>query len=260
MTVTKRIWVAALLLAFAAPPALAQRSGGEPVVVPLRVHAGQFLVSVRGADGAEFEFVLSTGNATTVLSESAAARLAGQTELMMGAVKVPLTGRATVPDKDLTVEGQAHDGMVGSNTLNQYDILIDVPGKRLVLKPVGRAVSWEGMTLSEPVKLRVFHGVVLGFDVTLNGETFGAILDVGTSTLVINQAAATKANISAEDVAALRVGNTTLSDLPVRVVALPLFERADPDGAGYVLVGAPLARDCAISLSWVHQEIRTCVR
>ena len=34
----------------------------------------------------------------------------------------------------------------------------------------------------------------------------------------------------------------------------------DPNGKGFVLVGAPIAFDCAISLSWVHQEMRTCVR
>jgi hypothetical protein len=38
------------------------------------------------------------------------------------------------------------------------------------------------------------------------------------------------------------------------------MHRFVPDGTGFVLVGAPLAYDCAIALSWVQREIRTCVR
>ena len=257
---TKKTWAAIALVLAATPAAGQSRGNADPIVVPLRVHAGQFLVPVRAPDGTEFEFLLSTGNTTTVLSRSAAARLGGQTALMMGTVSVPMEGKATISDAELTVEGEVNDGIIGSNTLNRYDVLIDAPGGRLVLKPVGRSVSWEGMTLSEPVKLRVFHGLVLGLDVALEGVTFGAMLDVGTRTLVINQAGATKAKVAAEDAVTLRVGNTTLSGLPVRVIDLPLFHQADPDGAGFVLVGAPLARDCAISLSWLHQEMRTCVR
>ena len=34
----------------------------------------------------------------------------------------------------------------------------------------------------------------------------------------------------------------------------------DPNGNGFVIVGAPIAYDCAIAISWAHAEFRTCAR
>jgi hypothetical protein len=171
-----------------------------------------------------------------------------------------MEGRRTLPDEDLVVEGRSMAGMIGSNTLNRYDVLVDVPGGRLALKPIGRSVSWNGMTLSEPVRLRVFHGVILGLDVEVNGNEYPALLDLGTPTLVVNERVMTESDIQDGQVRALRVGDTTLNDLPVRHEELDAFRMMSPNGDGVVLVGAPLAHDCAVSLSWVHRELRTCVR
>jgi len=29
---------------------------------------------------------------------------------------------------------------------------------------------------------------------------------------------------------------------------------------GFVIIGAPIVYDCALALSWAHQEMRMCVR
>jgi hypothetical protein len=246
-----------LVIALGAPsPSSAQAKA--VVEVPLTVRDGQFLVPVRGSDGTEFTFVLSTGSTTTVLSARAAKALEGQTEVMLGGASVPLLGSVILPDAQLRVGGRSNDGMVGANTLNQFDVLIDAPAGRLLLKPVGPEVSWPGVALSPPVRLRVYHGMVLGLDVAMNGHSFGAILDVGMATLAVNAAAGAKAEIDSEDVAALQVGGRTFADLPVRVIDHPVFAQADPNGAGFVLVGAPLAHRCAVALSWLHAEMRTC--
>ncbi len=86
------------------------------------------------------------------------------------------------------------------------------------------------------------------------------MLDVGVGTLVVNEPVRTQTQIDPEDEGTLKLGAMTFSDLPVRTHDLPLFRGWDPNGDGFVVVGAPLAYDCAISISWVHREIRTCVR
>lgn len=258
----RRLLVVAMLVAAAGSPVAGQIHGGELIRVPLRVHGGRLLVPVQTPGGATLEFILSTGNAVAVFSESGAARIGEDREGLSLGGKVPLVtdGSATVSDEALTVEGAVVDGIIGSNTLNQFDILVDVPGDRLILKPVGRTVEWAGMALSDPVRLRVFHGVVLGLDVELEGTEYGAMLDLGTPTLVANEGLKSDLGIDSEDVVSLGLGSTTHPNLPVRVLDLELFQRWVPGGDGFLIVGAPVAYDCAISISWVHQEMRTCVQ
>jgi hypothetical protein len=150
--------------------------------------------------------------------------------------------------------------MIAPNMLNEFDVLVDVPGGRLVLKPFGRSVEWPGMTMSEPVSLRIFHGIVLSLDIELNGEAYGAMLDLGTTRLLVNEGLGVAAGVDAEDVITLGAGGATFPDMSVSVVDLDVLNRFDPDGKGFAIVGAPLAYDCAISISWVHRELRTCVR
>ena len=253
----RTVMVAAMLLV--AMGSAAQTHAGGAVEIPLRVHGGRLLVPVEAPDGSELEFALSTGS-PTVFSESTAARLGDAAALTMGGVPIKTEGSGTLPDEDLTVDGMVIDGMIGANTLNQFDVLIDVPGGRLVLKPIGRSVEWAGMTMSDPVRLVVYHGMLLAFDVEFNGREYGAMLDLGMETLVVNEPVKTEMRIDTEDEVTLTLGGTSLSDLPVRVLDLAIFSGWDPDNEGFVIVGAPVAYDCAISISWVHQEIRTCVR
>jgi predicted PhzF superfamily epimerase YddE/YHI9 len=116
------------------------------------------------------------------------------------------------------------------------------------------------MELSEPVRLRVYHGVVLSVDVQLDGQPYGAMLDIGTQTTVVNEGVARALTLDAEDTATLRIGDTDFPGVPVQVEDLEVLRRFDPDGKGFMIVGAAIARDCAISISWIHRELRTCVR
>jgi len=256
----RKMFVAGSLLAAVVSPAAAQMQDGAPVEVPLRVEAGRLVVPVLTADGTELDFAISLGNVQTVFAESTAAMLGDGAELTLGGLPVPTDDIATVPDASLTNEGVALAGMISPNMLNQFDILVDVPGERLVLKPLGRSVEWEGMTMSDPVRLRIFHGMVLSLDIELNGMPYGAMLDLGTSKLIVNEGVRTAAGIAEQDVITLGVGSETFADMNVSVMDLDVLKRFDPDSNGFAIVGAPVAYDCAISISWIHQEMRTCVR
>ena len=83
---------------------------------------------------------------------------------------------------------------------------------------------------------------------------------VGMGLLSVNERVRTEASIEGDRVSTLQVGGTTFSDLPVRVLDDAAFGQWTPNGEGFVYVGAPIALDCAISVSYVHQELRTCVR
>jgi hypothetical protein len=216
------------------------------------------IVPVEAPDGTQLEFIVSTN--ATLLSETGAKRIAGQTGLTLGGVPVSIEDAQTLDDARFTVAGKVFDGVVGSKTLNQFDVLFDAPGGRLVLQPIGRSVEWAGMTMSDPVPLRLYHGLVLGFEVEVNGRAYGAMLDVGMGLLGINERVRTEASIEGDRVGTLQVGGTTFSDLPVRVLDDASFGMWTPNGEGFVYVGAPIALDCAISVSYVHQELRTCVR
>lgn len=240
--------------AVTATPAPAQ----EATEIPLSSRGGRMVVPVLAADGTELTFLVSTGSAVTVLSESAAAGVRDQA-LTMGGLPVNMEHSETVPDASLTVDGVVLDGLVSNNTLNEYDVLFDVPGGRMVLKPFGRAVEWPGMKLSEPVRLRVYHGVVLALDLEIDGTPYPAMLELGAPSLLVNQAVLDENHIT-DGRADLRLGATLFTDLPIEVSDHPSIVRFSPNGDGFVVVGAAPAMDCAIAISWVHREMRTCVR
>lgn len=232
----------------------------DPVEIPLRVAGGRLLVPVDAGVGHAVDFVLTTGSAVTVLTETAAKHLGDDPRLTLGGLPVPMESFATVPDAQLAVEGAMVGGMISANMLNQFDVLLDAPAGRLVLKAPGREVSWQGVALSEPVRVRVYHGILMSFDVDLDGERYPAALDLGTPMVVINRGVQDELGLDDEDVAVLTLGDTSHPDLPVRMLELEVLRRFDPADEGFVLVGAPLAYDCPIALSWVHREIRTCAR
>jgi hypothetical protein len=228
------------------------------VEIPLHLEDGRMVIPAHAADGTELAFLVSTGAPVTVLSASGAAKLGSQ-RVTIGGLPVNLDNARTVDDADLTVNGRALDGWVGNNTLNQFDILFDVPGGRLVLKPFGRSVAWPGMTLSEPVRLRIYHGVVAALDVEIDGTAYPAMLELGAPALLANEAVLQENRIT-DGTATLGLGSSVFEGLPIQVSEHPSIQRFSPNGDGFVIVGAPPAWECAISLSWVHRELRTCVR
>jgi hypothetical protein len=242
-----------VLLASVGVPTTAQAQKNA-VEIPLRLHDGRLLVPVVAADGTEYEFALSTVNASTILTASTAAKIGSQAVTVDG-LAVHMDGFATIPDAQLGA-----DGMIASNTLFDYDVLIDVAGARLVLKPFGQEVAWEGITLSEPVRLQVLHGVIFMLSVELNDQSYQATIDLGTQNTLVSSPAGTALGITGAGTATLGIGTVNRSAFPVKVQDLDVFSRFDPTGKGFVMLGAPLALDCVISLSWIHREMRTCVR
>jgi hypothetical protein len=240
-------------------PGASQSVERHPIEIPLDIQEGRFVVPVEAADGTQLRFALS-GNPMTIFSESTAALLGEDPALSMGAAAVDTDGAVTLPDERLAAGATTLDGMIGSKTLSQYDVLIDAPNERLVLRPIGRPADWPGVALSDPVSLRILHGVILSFDVELNDVPYRATLDLGMPTLMVNAPVLKKSQLEDEDVAALGLGGTVHPDLPVKRSDLEMFGRWDPDNQGFVYVGGPLAYDCAVSISWVHRELRTCVR
>lgn len=236
-------------------------AGSGAVEVPLRVHDGRLWVPVRAADGTDLAFLLSTGSAVTVLSETGARRLGDAPVATLAGEPIPMEGRQTFDDARLEIGGRTFDGILGSNTLNPYDLLIDGPGERLVLRPAsGRDAPWPGVELSEPVRLRVYHGVVIGLDVELGGRRYPAMLELGAPGILVNERVLAELGLADGGRADLRVGTATFAGLAVRESDHPAIGRFSPDGDGFVLVGSALPLACPVALSWVRQELRTCIR
>ncbi len=235
-------------------------SSGDVIEIALTVEGGRLSVPVVGRDGTEYLFALTTGNPMTILAQSTADHVGGAGGLTMGGIPLATEGSVTLPDAQLESDGIPLAGMVGGSTLSAYDVLVDVPNGRLLLKTPGRAVAWEGVALSEPARLQIYHGVVIGLQVQLDGTDYRATLDLGTPSLIVNTPAGAQLGIEGEGMRTLTLGATTMDDMPVGVRDLEAFERWDPAGTGFALIGAPIAYDCAISISWLHSELRTCTR
>lgn len=235
-------------------------AAGETVELPLAVVDGHLVVTARGSDGTELRFGLTTGSSVPVLTRSGAERVKAAGGVTLGGLPVPTADAHVTDDADLMAGRRPLDGQIGPGVLDAHDVLIDAPGGRLVLRGVGRERGWPGVRLSDPVPLRVYHGIILGHDAALDGKGFGAMLNLGSSATVVNAAVGEALGLAGPGRARLTLGATEVGEVPVRVEDLEVFRMWAPDGRGFVLVGSAFVRDCAISLSWVHREMRTCVR
>ena len=112
--------------------------------------------------------------------------------------------------------------------------------------------------MSHPTKVRVLHGTLMSLKVEINGRVTNAMLDVAQPAILVNAPIIAELELEENDEATLRIGMTAQEDIPVRLSDHPLFNGWDPQGNGFLVVGAPAVMNCALSLSWVHQEIRTC--
>lgn len=254
--------VAAVLVALAGataspPPAMAQSALAD---VPLAVGPeGRLIVPVETADGRTLRFALHTAIPSAMVSATAAGADPGGLELRLAGTDVILTDVQVIPDEALGVGGHGVDGFVLLSALGDVDVLIDAPAGRLLLKPIGRAVDWPGTTLSAPATLRVYHGVALRLEVEVEGRSFGATLDLATPRTTVTAGVADGAGVRDGAPATLTFGGVDRR-LTLAVGQTPVLGRWDPEAAGFVAFGADLATDCALSISYVHQELRTCVR
>jgi len=241
-------------LAVAQDPAAGAGSGRAAIEVPLRVDGGRLIVTAQDDAGGRYDFVLGLG--PMLLTTTGAERIGGAIDrLTLGGAPIATERVQTVPDRYLA--GTTALGVIGGETLHGFDLLIDAPGGRLVMKPVGRSVRWDGVTLSSPVRLQVFHDVLLRADVDFGGHVVGGLLDLAQPHLEVNDALGPE--VEADAVKTFRMGYRAWTDLPARVTDSPTLRAWDRAGDGFVIVGAPIAYDCAIAVSWVHAELRTCL-
>lgn len=230
-------------------------SGGGIIEVPLRVDGGRLVVTAQDDTGGTYDFVVGLG--PMLLTTSGADRIAEVTDrLTLGGAPIDTEQLQTVPDSYLA--GTVAVGVIGGGTFNGFDLLIDVPGGRLVMKAIGRSVRWDDVALSSPVGLQVFHDLLLRADVDFGGRVVGGLLDLAQPYLEVNEALG--AAIEADAVKTFRMGYHGWSGLPSRATDSPTLRAWDRAGDGFVIVGAPVAYDCAIAISWAHAELRTCLR
>lgn len=255
-----RILLVTLTLTVVATTASQAQRPAAASEAPLALTGGHLVVSVTVPGGGVADFLLRTGEMSTVLSESFVARHGDGPEVRVGDVALDMSGARTVPDAELRVDGRQYAGTIGGNTVSRYDMLVDVPAGRFALKTPGRRVEWPGVRLSDPVRLRIYHGVAVNLEVLVEGVSHMATIDLGQRELIINAPLAAEVGVSGTGSSTLRLGQIDFPDLPVRVSDHPILERWDPEGAGFVILGTPIVRDCALSMSWLHQELRTCVR
>ncbi len=252
----RNLMVAAAALLIGTQHAVGQGQNADPIEIPLRMDQGRLVVTVDGPNGESYDFGLALGMA--LLSETLVEKLGdGVSALTLAGVAVETEQARTVPDAYLG-EGMGLSGLVGGLTLNKFDILIDVPNGRLVLRPIGRSVRWEGVSLTNPVNLMIFHEVLMRTDVLVGGQVFGALLDFQEAGLQVNEPVFTAAASEGGTVDSFRMGYSGWSELPISLSDSPIFGGWDPNGDGFVVIGAEVARDCAIAISWAHAELRTC--
>lgn len=264
---TSGVGAGALITGMAVAMAAAGISTGElkaqtlpagSVEVPLSEHGGRLVVPVATADGDELEFILTTGNAVTVLTQSTVDRFGEAPAFTLGGESVPMDQAHVLDDASLETEGRSFAGMISPNMLSDYNVLIDLPNERLVLAPTGRSVDWGDIPLSDPAPLRVFHGIVLSMDVIMGEDRIPAMLELGTPKVLANQAVADAGHLADGHAPSLSLAGHTYTDLPGEVSDHPIIGRFSPSGTPFVLVGTPVAWDCAIAISWIHAELRTC--
>lgn len=248
-----------LAVSVLAHPAAAQ----DVIEIPLHEHEGRLWIPVEAADGTAFRFILGTGSPGTLYSESGAARQARAGDLFMGGrsdAAVNMEGSQTLPDSLFFHEGEQFDGQLAPNTLNAYDMLLDGPGGKLLLRPIGQPPAWDGYPLSDPIRLRVYHGTVLTVPVDFGGTTVTAMLELSAPRVIGNPALGTSGLIGEDGAMALSIGETGWPDLRGAVEDHPVLRRFSAPEDPFALVGGVIAVDCPIAISYVRAELRTCIR
>ncbi len=238
----------------------AQRAEEVGVEVPLRVEAGRIVVTAQNASGQDLDFVL--GAARNVLSEWGASQIGDSRDVTLGGLPMNFGTAQVVPADQVLMDGGILEGpfagILGGPALSEYDILIDVPNQRLLLKRPGRFVAWDGVSLSNPTRLQILHDALIRTEVEVNGEVFFAHVELTSASMIVSSVVRERASVTGGE-ADFRLGYAAFPELPAEFIDLPQLRGWGGDDAGVVFVGAPVAMKCAIAISWVHAELRTCM-
>lgn len=183
--------------------------------VPLQVIQGMLLVPVR-VNGIEGRFILDTGATRSVVTREATRHLnlardqwVGTTMRGIGGVErlpnanpesltlggVPLVRQTLLRDTSLTVgslprtaaAGRAVDGLLGRDFLSAFDVVVDMPERRVTVMSVagcaGRFVPWPQPFDVIPAENPMESALVLR--VVLDGVPLRALLDTGAGGTLI---------------------------------------------------------------------------
>ena len=106
---------------------------------------------------------------------------------------------AVAPLPSLGLAGYQAAGLIGADWLSQFDVDLDVPGRRLTLYRVQGCgddhVPWPGAHASLPVFRAGRDRVIV--DATLDGARVHAMIDSGANQSLISRAAAVRAGVTA---------------------------------------------------------------
>jgi predicted aspartyl protease len=305
----------ATLLTVQAPCGLAQELGavekngarssleGELVTeVPIEL-VGRMLVVPVELRGQTLRFLLDTGATLGAVTRSVARRLGlkpvGHAKLSgaSGQARVPVVetrlmrlgdARAGKWEKYLlNDEILAHDdqhrfdGIVGSDLLRYYDVLIDAPARVLRLYKRGTTGTNGGPVVGreEAVSFDRIRSGIIRFPVSVNGSTIDAILDSGSPALLLNPSAADATGVELTEqplsddprgigrgtvqtygtrIDSIDVGTVRLEALGGEMADLPIFGQLGLGDRPAMLVGSPFFLRCALLISWAARELRFC--
>jgi hypothetical protein len=233
-------------------------SGQEVTEVPVRIDGRRLIVQVDDAAGRSYDFLLGVGDAS--ISGSMAERL-GNAALSLGGIAISVADHQRVPDGSFAHEGSVRPvGVLGGAVLMDYDVLIDAPAGRMLLKPSGRSVRWPGASLSNAVSIETLHGYLVRVNVQVGGTAADGLLDLTAPDVQLSPPVGEAEGVSDGSIDSFRMGYSAWPSVPVRVGLTPTVSAWGGDERAFAVVGAAVAMDCALAISWRHLEIRTCVR
>ena len=273
-------------------------------VVPIEVD-GQWLIVPVEARGRSYRFILDTGATTGAITRSLARQLglqavaeaklsgaSGQARVPVVTTKMLRLGDVRagnwekyVLDDEVLADGDDHrfDGIIGSDLLKYYDVLIDAPGRALRLYKRGTTDEDSGPVVGpdDAVSFERVRRGIIRFEVMVNGSAVDAVLDSGSPALLLNPLAAEATGVTVTEepvseqsrgigskkvatygaqIASIRIGRTSLEVLDGEVADLPIFGLLGLDDRPAMLLGSPFLLRCPLLISWSARELRFCRR
>jgi len=276
-----------------------------PVEIPLRWENGWFVVPVVAGGVDSLTFIVDTGASVSAVTESTAARLklapgtpvtasGASGEQRLRVTRVPrltfggvdahqarvlvLADETLAPERAAELGLEPFDGVLGSDQLAAFDVLLDPVAGALWLYEPGEAPGREvSDRLSEPLPMTRLPGGLLMHDIEVRGVVLPAVLDTGARYVVLSRLAAERAGVEASagtgsrmgvgsettqvgegHTDALRIGKTPMSATSVRIGDLPVFRALGLSDAPAVLLGNPVLRRCPVLLSYRENTVRYC--